>query len=66
MHLRTIRRTYIKNLAIGFNLTLLGGSLNQYNLNDGLTTTTIHLPSNNYIDFSRIDLSIGIRFNSNK
>ncbi len=55
-----------KNLAIGFNLTLLGGSLNQYNLNDGLTTTTIHLPSNNYIDFSRIDLSIGIRFNSNK
>lgn len=53
------------NFAIGFNLSLLSGWLSEYNLNDGLTTTTIKL-GKNFIDLDRVDLSIGIRFNTSR
>jgi hypothetical protein len=55
-----------KNMAIGFNLALITGTLSEYDLNDGVSTKTINLTSGNYIGLGRIDLSIGIRFNSGK
>jgi hypothetical protein len=55
-----------KNMAIGFNITLLSGLLSEYELSDGVTNKTIKLDKDHYIGLGRIDLSIGIRFNTSK
>jgi hypothetical protein len=52
-----------KNLAIGFQLSYMIGTLTQYDISDGTTTKTVKLEKNNYESLSRIDLSIGLRFN---
>jgi len=39
------------------------GTLNQYNYDDGKTKKTIKLEKDNLENISRIDLSIGLRWN---
>jgi len=52
-----------ENLSLGFKLSLISGTLFQYDLNDGKTTERIKLEQGEYEGLSRIDLSIGLRFN---
>jgi len=53
-----------KNLALGFQLTLLTGQLYQYTVSDGISTQTVKSDDGGSIEnLSRIDLSIGLRFN---
>jgi len=52
-----------KNIAIGFQLSYMIGTLTQYKLSDGINTETIRLQQGNYEGLSRIDVSIGLRFN---
>ncbi|MDR1347133.1 MAG: autotransporter outer membrane beta-barrel domain-containing protein [Prevotellaceae bacterium] len=52
-----------KNFALGFQLSVVTGSLNQFKLTDGNRTETIKLEKDKYENLSRIDLSIGLRFN---
>ncbi|MDR2651313.1 MAG: hypothetical protein LBC68_03230 [Prevotellaceae bacterium] len=48
---------------MGFQLSLIAGSLNQFKLTDGNRTEIIKFEKNNYENLFRIDLSIGLRFN---
>jgi len=52
-----------KNLAIGFQLSYTIGALSQFDVSDGITTKTVKLEKDSYESLSRIDLSIGLRFN---
>ncbi|MDR2065484.1 MAG: hypothetical protein LBP85_07250 [Prevotellaceae bacterium] len=52
-----------KNFALGFQLSLVTGSLNQFKSTDGNRTETIKLENGKYENLSRMDLSIGLRFN---
>lgn len=52
-----------ENLAIGFQFSYMIGTLTKYELFDGTKTETIKLEKDNYESLSRIDLSIGLRFN---
>lgn len=52
-----------ENLALGFQLSYMIGTLTQYDLSDGVNTETVKLEKDNYESLSRIDLSIGLRFN---
>lgn len=51
-----------KNFAIGVKLSLIGGVLTNYVLNDGFSSTRVTLDKSEYESLSRIDLSVGIRF----
>jgi len=55
---------YSDNFAWGFQLSLLLGAMNKFTLIDNYGTKTIELEKNNFVSLSRIDISIGIRFNS--
>lgn len=52
-----------ENLAMGFQFSFLIGTLTEYELSDGLNTETIKLNKDNYESLSRIDLSLGLRYN---
>lgn len=52
-----------KNLAIGFQLSYMIGTLTQYDISDETTTKTVKLKNDNRESLSRIDLSIGLRLN---
>jgi hypothetical protein len=52
-----------KKIALGFQLSCMLGTLTKYDLSDGVHTKTVKLKKENYEDLSRIDLSIGLRFN---
>jgi len=52
-----------KNFALGFNLSMINGTLSRYELSDGVNTETIKLPKDNYIGLGRIDLSVAIKYN---
>jgi hypothetical protein len=52
-----------KNFALGIQLSLFGGTLSQYDQSIGNHTETVKLEKDNYENLSRIDLSIGLRFN---
>jgi hypothetical protein len=52
-----------ENFAIGFQFSYMIGTLTQYKFSDGVNTETIKLVNDNYESLSRIDLSIGLRFN---
>jgi hypothetical protein len=51
------------DLALGFQLSLVNGILTQYQISDGIHTEIMKLEKNQYEGLSRIDLSIGLRFN---
>jgi len=50
-----------ENIAIGFQLTMLTGTLHQFTTDNGYFTETIELEKDEYESLNRIDLSIGIR-----
>jgi len=52
-----------KELALGFQISLISASLMQYEWNDGTTTKTIKLEAGKYESLYRCDLSVGLRFN---
>ncbi len=52
-----------ENFAIGFQFSYMIGILTQYELSDGVNTQTVELEKDNYESLSRLDLSIGLRFN---
>ncbi len=52
-----------ENLGLGFQLSYMVGSLTQYDRFDGINTETVKLGKGSYENLSRIDLSIGLRFN---
>ena len=51
------------NLALGFQISLISGSLFNYDLSDGTTTKTVDLKKDEYENLNRIDFSVGLRFN---
>ena len=52
-----------ENLALGIQLSLLTGTLFEYDWNDGTKTQKIKLERGAYESLNRIDLSVGLRFN---
>lgn len=52
-----------ESLALGFRLSLITGNLFKYDLHHGGNTTTIELEEGEYEGLSRIDFSVGLRFN---
>ena len=52
-----------KNLSLGFCFAYTLGTLNQYDYNDGKQTKTIKLDKDNLEGISRIDFSVGLRWN---
>ncbi len=50
-----------KSIAMGFQLSLIGGILTQYKLDDGFNTQTIKLEEDEYEGLGRINLSVGLR-----
>jgi hypothetical protein len=52
-----------KNFALGFQLSAVTGTLNQFKVTEGNRTETLKLEKGKYENLSRIDLSIGLRFN---
>ena len=52
-----------ENFSLGFQLSFLTGSLSKYKLNDGMYIETVILEEKDYENLTRIDLSIGLRFN---
>ncbi len=54
-----------KNLAVGFQVSLIGGSFSDYTLEKSGHSQKMTLPDKQRESLSRIDLSVGIRFNVN-
>ncbi len=52
-----------ENFAIGFQFSWMVGTLTQVEISDGSRTETIKFDKENFENLSRIDLSIGLRFN---
>jgi len=50
------------NYSLGFQISLLSGTLTKYELSEGMSITTIKLEEEEYESLGRIDFSIGIRF----
>jgi hypothetical protein len=50
-------------MAIGFQLSLMQGVLSRLKVSDGQQTQTIELEKDEYENLSRIDISVGLRFN---
>lgn len=55
-----------ENYALGFQLSFLAGALSSYEWKEGNTNSTIKLDKDSYESMNRIDISIGLRFNSKK
>lgn len=51
-----------ENLSLGFQVSLITGTLFRYDWYDGLKTETIKLEKDEYESLNRIDLSVGLRF----
>ena len=51
-----------KNVSLGFQISMISGTLFNYNWNDGTTKQTIKLEKNEYESLNRIDFSVGLRF----
>lgn len=50
-----------ERFAVGFQLSLIGGILTQYKIDDGFNTQTIELEEEEYEGLGRINLSVGLR-----
>ncbi len=55
-----------KSTSLGVQLSLVSGSLWQYDQFDGTTTTHVKLNKDNFMSLGHIDLSVGLRFNTPK
>ena len=55
---------FSEKLSLGFQLSFVSGTLFEYNVNDGVKTEKIKLNTGEYESLSRIDFSIGLRFNN--
>lgn len=51
-----------KHVSVGFQISVLSGTLFNYNWNDGTTTQTIKLEKDEYESLNRIDFSVGLRY----
>ena len=51
-----------KNISVGFQISMISGTLFNYNWNDGTTKQTIKLEKDEYESLNRIDFSVGLRF----
>ncbi|NEN24378.1 hypothetical protein G3O08_12775 [Cryomorpha ignava] len=51
-----------ENFALGFQVSLLAGTLSEYVFSDGTNKQTIKLEEGEYENISRFDLSVGLRF----
>lgn len=51
-----------ENSALGFQISLITGSLSKLEVSDGQQTETLTLEAGSYENISRIDLSVGFRF----
>lgn len=51
-----------KNVSLGFQISMISGTLFNYNWNDGTTKQTIKLEKGEYEGLNRIDFSVGLRF----
>lgn len=51
-----------KKVMLGFQISLISGTLSKYNWDDGTSTRTIKLEKDEYESLHRIDLSVGLRF----
>lgn len=51
-----------ENMAIGFKASYLGGTILEYEIDDGSKIETIELEPENYETMRRLDISIGLRF----
>jgi hypothetical protein len=51
-----------ENISLGFQLSLISGTLFQYTLDDGTSTETIKLEKGEYESLNRFDFSVGLRF----
>ena len=54
---------FSENFAVGFQFSFLMGTVMEYELSDGIKSETIKLDKDSYESLSRIDLSIGLRYN---
>lgn len=52
-----------ENLSLAFQISLLAGTLIEYEWEDGTSKETIKLEKGDYESLNRVDLSIGLRFN---
>lgn len=50
-----------KNIAIGFNIAFIGGSLSEIEISDGSNSQTIKFDKDNYENIGRIDFTVGFR-----
>ena len=55
-----------QKMAIGINLSMVSGYLSRINLSDEYSSKTVNLDKDSYINLSRIDLSVGLRFYTGK
>lgn len=51
-----------KHLSLGFQISCISGTLFEYKMDDGVTSTTIKLEKDKYESLNRLDFSIGLRF----
>lgn len=51
-----------ENFALGFQISLLTGTLSKYDWSDGVNTETIKLEKGSYESLNRFDFSVGLRF----
>jgi hypothetical protein len=51
-----------KHLSLGFQISCITGTLFEYKLDDGVTSTTIKLEKDKYESLNRLDFSVGLRF----
>ena len=50
-----------KSFAMGIQVSLIGGTLTQYKIDDGFNTQTIELNEDEYEGLGRINISVGLR-----
>jgi hypothetical protein len=50
-----------KSFAMGFQLSLVGGTLTQYEIDNGFTTQMIELDEDEYEGLGRVNLTVGLR-----
>jgi hypothetical protein len=55
-----------RDLGLTFKISYTGGFISSYTMNDGISVKKVKLDDNSHESMRRIDLSIGIRFNSSR
>jgi hypothetical protein len=55
-----------RDLGLTFKISYTGGFISSYTMNDGISVKKVKLDDNSHESMRRIDLSVGIRFNSSR